>query len=176
MNACVPCAAGKYSVGGSDSCTTCGKAQISREGASSCVSCLPGTVPNGPNGVDCIDCEAGKAAAFGSTECKECNGPGEYSQAKAAFCSIAASGQRVSSKERDSVDVCPQDHFSPGGVNDCSECEDTTFSETEAASCFSCLPGKTFNYITRECSTCEIGKIALSGTEVRKDEEVGRQY
>eukprot|EP00519_Triparma_laevis_P003800 CAMPEP_0182496358 /NCGR_PEP_ID=MMETSP1321-20130603/5016_1 /TAXON_ID=91990 /ORGANISM="Bolidomonas sp., Strain RCC1657" /LENGTH=919 /DNA_ID=CAMNT_0024699959 /DNA_START=167 /DNA_END=2923 /DNA_ORIENTATION=+ len=134
---CKPCQHGTYSVGGVNQCLECepGKFNLN-DGASSCSPCEPGSVPDGTTG--CTICTAGKYAAFGTTECTDCNGAGQYSnQDGSAACLTAPAGMKPTDN-RDNVESCLPGTYSVGGADACSNCGSGETSEEGAAGCSKC--------------------------------------
>ena len=101
-------------------------------GQANCEACDPGEVPDALGGT-CEACKPGFSAAFGVTECKPCDGPGEFSAENASiYCAMALAGHKPSA-DRTAQVPCESNTFSLGSVNNCTRCAGHKVSEKGAA-------------------------------------------
>ncbi|GMH77097.1 hypothetical protein TL16_g07293 [Triparma laevis f. inornata] len=168
------CPAGKYSTGGVDECENCGIGETSDPGAAGCRTCLTcglgkyqieECTTNTPT--QCGDCVAGKASMGGAVrECTHCDGPGEYSEAKASVCKIAPAGYKPTETGhslKTGIEFCPKNIFSIGATDECTECADGGHSNPGDGSCEKCSTGEYYDEPSNECELCPLNTFTISG-------------
>ena len=171
---CVPCEAGKHSVGGVNECLTCdateGKVQ-GLEGQSSCEYCGAGKKATAGTTNACLSCQKGEASLGGSNTCSPCDGEGEYSDVTGgAVCKIAPPGS-VPSAARDGTDLCPAGKFSASGASSesgCEECVNGEYSAAGAAYCSTVGAGKQIvkvNGLRVGVSDCEANTFSTGAND-----------
>ena len=180
------CAAGKWSMAGSDSCTDCPVGRYSLGGSPTATCdgpCAPGYVGSVPGTTAACDgaCTAGTHTTADRTECRVCVA-GRYSTEGSSACvacpagrygsggspSEACSGHckpgRYGGPESDTPDCdapCPQGRFSELGAStsDCDgACSPGTYAALGSAKCFACKAGKhQAMHAASECENCDKG-------------------
>jgi len=160
------CPANTFSVGATDSCTSC-LGGHSKPGSASCISTPPGYYWNSTHDVAC------PAGTAGQGECLACDGNGEYSKIKAAYCSVTGGGT-VPLTNRSGVEDCPADTYSIGESDACTSCEEGGHSLPGSSSCFFCRLGEAYDDSTKTCLECAAGYSSLGDVCEKCDD--GREF
>jgi len=162
------CQAGHFSIGGASSCSLCPAGKFSTynatKGAVGCTSCRLGKTSS-EGSSSCSPCPRPSFSDDGIT-CKQCHGPGQYSNVDGAFaCQTAKAGHKPTA-DRKGEEECPRGTFSTGGTDECSACGVGETSGKGAAGCSTCATCAAGRYVSTACSSTADTKCedCLTGT------------
>jgi len=170
----IPCNAGYFSEGGSDTCTSCLRGTFSPvKGGSMCSLCLSGSFSL-DLAVECTKCPPGQVSDDGAESCfAECPSgtyrigsschdciAGQYAEAGWLVCLLCKSGT-ISENKAGSCEACSAGTIAEGsGSTACVDCGAGKSSKSEASSCTSCSAGYFSGPAASTCTPCTTGKQA----------------
>ena len=138
-----------YSIGAANECSDCPEGGHSDPGSPTCETCGPGLYYDESTSF-CAPCPSSTFSSSGAAsldDCVACSGPGEWSDAGAAYCSTAKAGS-MPNANRTGEEPCPKNTYSVGAEDRCAACAElgpSHHSEPGSAKCEACSPGESYD-------------------------------